>query len=49
MGPGGEELRHRQIEANGLQFHVVEAGSGDRLALATAAMKRTAEGGDNAA
>ena len=33
MGAGGEELRHRQVQANGLQFHVVEAGAGDRLAL----------------
>src|SRR5215813_1348544 len=26
-------IRERQVDANGLRFHVLEAGAGDRLAL----------------
>ena len=32
-GPRPDEFRHLQIAANGLRFHVAEAGAGDRLAL----------------
>jgi pimeloyl-ACP methyl ester carboxylesterase len=32
-GPRPDEFRHLTIEANGLRFHVAEAGAGDRLAL----------------
>jgi pimeloyl-ACP methyl ester carboxylesterase len=32
-GPRPEEFRHLRIAANGLRFHVAEAGTGDRLAL----------------
>ncbi len=28
-----EGLSHRFVEANGLRFHVVECGTGERLAL----------------
>ena len=28
-----EGLTHREVEANGLRFHVAECGDGDRLAL----------------
>jgi len=32
-GPRPDEFRHLRIAANGLRFHVAEAGAGDRLAL----------------
>jgi pimeloyl-ACP methyl ester carboxylesterase len=32
-GPKPDEFRHLQIQANGIRFHVAEAGAGDRLAL----------------
>jgi pimeloyl-ACP methyl ester carboxylesterase len=32
-GPQPEEFDHLRVEANGLNFHVAAAGSGDRLAL----------------